>query len=64
LALVRAAIGLASLFAIGFAVHKVRSTFRQLDVLKSAKKMQLKHQKPKQRFWLKTCRRRMVILPA
>jgi signal transduction histidine kinase len=37
LALVLAAIGLASLFAIGFAVHMVRSTFRQLDVVESAK---------------------------
>jgi signal transduction histidine kinase len=37
LALVLAAIGLASLFAIGFAVHMVTSTFRQLDVVESAK---------------------------
>ena len=37
LALVLAAIGLASLFAVGFAVHMVTSTFRQLDVVESAK---------------------------
>jgi signal transduction histidine kinase len=37
LALVLAAIGLASLFAVGFAVHMVRSTFRQLDVVEDAK---------------------------
>jgi signal transduction histidine kinase len=37
LASVLAAIGLASLFAVGFALHMVRSTFRQLDVVESAK---------------------------
>jgi signal transduction histidine kinase len=37
LALVLAVIGLASLFAIGFAVHMVTATFRQLDVVESAK---------------------------
>jgi signal transduction histidine kinase len=37
LALVLAVIGLASLFAIGFAVHMVTATFRQLDVVENAK---------------------------
>ncbi len=37
LASVLAAIGIASLFAIGFAVHMVTATFRQLDVVESAK---------------------------
>lgn len=34
---VLAAIGIASLFAIGFAVHMVTATFRQLDIVESAK---------------------------
>jgi signal transduction histidine kinase len=37
LALVLVAIGLASLFAIGFAIHMMTATFRQLDVVESAK---------------------------
>jgi signal transduction histidine kinase len=37
LALLLAIIGLASLFAIGFAIHMMTSTFRQLDVVESAK---------------------------
>lgn len=37
LALVLAVIGLASLFAIGFAIHMVTATFRQLDIVENAK---------------------------